>query len=248
MRVGIIGAGTMGAVHARAYLAAGQEIASVYDPRVEVAAALAGQVGATVAETLGEMYGDDIIDIISVCTPTYLHREYVEQAAIVGKHVICEAPIALTLADARSMIDLCWRAGVELYVAHGHGNTVHRPAVDDDWRLDPARSGGPMVDLLIHEFDRLRRAHGDVATVEAVGPDSVLLQFAGGQVVRVDAAPGGGGQPDQQAYTELIRHFLHSIETGDAPRVTPEDAYQALAIALAARRSAESGRAEAVVE
>jgi predicted dehydrogenase len=44
------------------------------------------------------------VDVVDVCTPTYLHYEMVLQAAAAGKHVICEKPLARTVAQGQEMI------------------------------------------------------------------------------------------------------------------------------------------------
>jgi UDP-N-acetylglucosamine 3-dehydrogenase len=58
------------------------------------------------------------VDIVDVCLPTYLHKTYVKKAADVGKHVICEKPLARTLDDAREMIEYCRVKNVRLFVGH----------------------------------------------------------------------------------------------------------------------------------
>jgi predicted dehydrogenase len=58
------------------------------------------------------------IEIVMVATPEYAHREWTEAAAEAGKHVLCEKPMAPTLADADAMIAACRRAGVHLMIGH----------------------------------------------------------------------------------------------------------------------------------
>jgi predicted dehydrogenase len=60
---------------------------------------------------------DEAIDVISVALPNHLHREVVVAAASAGKHVICEKPLARTLAEADEMIAACKEAGVLLMYA-----------------------------------------------------------------------------------------------------------------------------------
>ena len=60
----------------------------------------------------------DDVDVIDICTPTHLHHEMVLQAAAAGKHIICEKPLARTVAQAQEMIRACRTAGVKLFVAH----------------------------------------------------------------------------------------------------------------------------------
>lgn len=58
------------------------------------------------------------VQAVYVVLPNAMHREYVERAAAVGKHVLCEKPMATTSADARAMVAACAKAGVRLMVAY----------------------------------------------------------------------------------------------------------------------------------
>jgi UDP-N-acetylglucosamine 3-dehydrogenase len=58
------------------------------------------------------------IDIVDVCLPTFLHRDYVLQAARAGKHIFCEKPMALNVEDAVAMKNACQLNGVELMIGH----------------------------------------------------------------------------------------------------------------------------------
>ncbi|HEY3365575.1 MAG TPA: Gfo/Idh/MocA family oxidoreductase [Symbiobacteriaceae bacterium] len=189
MRIGIVGAGTMGRVHAASHREAGHEVSGVYDARPEAAASL----GEPVAPSLEVLLSDPAIDLIDICLPTYLHRPTVEAAARAGKHVLCEKPLALTLADARAMIEACRAAGVQLYVAHvvrffpeyqrarelvrdgktGRPGVVRTfrggsfPSGWEDWYARPELSGTLLLDLVIHDFDWLRWTFGEVERVFA---------------------------------------------------------------------------------
>jgi predicted dehydrogenase len=57
------------------------------------------------------------VQAVVVCSPTAVHRRHVELAASMGKHVLCEKPIATTTDDARAIIEACERADVVLEVA-----------------------------------------------------------------------------------------------------------------------------------
>jgi 1,5-anhydro-D-fructose reductase (1,5-anhydro-D-mannitol-forming) len=68
--------------------------------------------------SLDAMMADREVDAIYVATPNALHREAVLAAARAGKHVLCEKPFAMNVAEAREMTQACARAGVVLRVAH----------------------------------------------------------------------------------------------------------------------------------
>jgi len=111
VRIGILGAGAMGTTHAAAY--AGLTDATVVgvfarDPaRARAAAALCKAEPFTDAETLIRHASVDAID---VCLPSAIHGDFVVAALNAGKHVFCETPMALQLAEARRMRDAARRA------------------------------------------------------------------------------------------------------------------------------------------
>ena len=193
MKIGLIGSGFMGKVHAAAWAQTPAVLAGVLSSDREGAASLASEYGGTVYDSLDAMLSD--VDVVDICAPTYLHKEFALQAAAAGKHIVCEKPLARTLADAHAMIAACEQAGVMLLVAHvvrffpeyasakaiverGEIGRVgvtrltrcsFKPARNEpsSWFHDTAKSGGMMFDLMIHDFDYARWISGDVATVYA---------------------------------------------------------------------------------
>lgn len=61
---------------------------------------------------------EESVDALYVPLPNAMHRRWVEEAARAGKHVLCEKPLAVSVADARSMVAACERAGVHLMEAY----------------------------------------------------------------------------------------------------------------------------------
>jgi predicted dehydrogenase len=198
MRVGIVGVGFMGTTHAAGWAAAGgdglpkPEIVGLVAETVEEARPLAAQTGARIYPDLSAMLPE--VDLVDICAPTHLHYEMVLQAAAAGKQIVCEKPLARTVAEARHMIQACREAGVRLLVAHvvrffpeyalaktavAEGQ-IGRPGVlrlhrgsyrprkpVGNWFLDEAKSGGILMDLMIHDYDYARWVAGDVQTVFA---------------------------------------------------------------------------------
>src|SRR3954463_1150726 len=104
MRVGIVGAGSMGNVHAPAWKnlsSMGAELTGIYSAHGENAAALAQKYGVKTYPSYEALLMD--VDIVDLCIPTDFHREMTVQAAQAARHVVCEKPIALTLDDGRAM-------------------------------------------------------------------------------------------------------------------------------------------------
>jgi UDP-N-acetylglucosamine 3-dehydrogenase len=197
MRVGIIGAGVMGRVHADALSRIdGVEVAAFGAREVPAeTAALARSIGAELLTTAEALIGRDNIDTVVVATPTDTHLEIVRAAAQAGKQIICEKPLARTLEDGEALLDAVRRAGVKLTVGHvvryfpeyalardmiARGELgapgVARltrgagfPTVPSGWYADLGRSGGVVLDMMIHDFDWARWAFGPVERVYARG-------------------------------------------------------------------------------
>jgi predicted dehydrogenase len=192
MRIGIIGTGFMGSTHAAAWAETDAAIAGFVSKEPEAAQALATRYQAQVYPDVAALIAD--VDVVDVCAPTHRHHEMTLAAAAAGKHVVCEKPLARTVAQGQEMIAACERAGVKLFVAHVvrffpeyaqakaqvDAGVIGKPAVIrltrgsfqpkkavDNWFVDAEKSGGMMLDLMIHDLDYARWVAGDVETVFA---------------------------------------------------------------------------------
>ena len=117
IRAGIVGTGFAAALHADA-------LARCRDARLEMVCgikdleAFCGRWGVERrTENFHELCRDPRVDVVIVCTPTFIHRPVVEAAAAAGKPVICEKPLATKLEDARAMVAAAAKAGVSLMYA-----------------------------------------------------------------------------------------------------------------------------------
>src|SRR5688500_10367106 len=119
VRVGIIGTGTIAQSHATALKEyPGGEIVSVFDVLGDRAQAYSEKWGVPkVAKTLDDLLADKEIDAVIVCTPPFAHMEPTIKALEAGKHVLCEKPFALKLAEAEKMVTTAERTGKYLAVA-----------------------------------------------------------------------------------------------------------------------------------
>jgi predicted dehydrogenase len=119
VRVGVIGGGFMGELHARAVAESGfGTLAAVADPNLGRATEIATARGATPYADFGEMFQRQELDAVVVATPETGHREPVEMAAEHGCAVLVEKPLAANLDDADAMITACDVAGVPLMVGY----------------------------------------------------------------------------------------------------------------------------------
>jgi predicted dehydrogenase len=196
---------------------------SVCDLRIEQAEKLAARTGATAYGSFDRMLEEADFDVISIALPTYLHKEFTIKAAKAKKHIICEKPIALTAEDAKEMIAVCEDSGVRLFVGHvvrffpdyanmkealdsgklGSPGVAHASRIGGypgGWFADDARSGGVIVDLMIHDLDFLRACFGEVSSVYALNAKKdgldyalVTLQFHNGAVANVESNWGYPG-------------------------------------------------------
>jgi len=130
------------------------------------------------------------IDIVSICTPSDLHAEMAIAAAEAGKHVLVEKPIALKIEDAEDVIKACKFNNVKLCVVvqnrfNPHIGLIktlnlgkvlvanatcrwHRPqSYFNGWMASWDRSGGVIINQLIHSLDMLLYLVGPVASVSA---------------------------------------------------------------------------------
>jgi 1,5-anhydro-D-fructose reductase (1,5-anhydro-D-mannitol-forming) len=166
-------------------LAEGAELVSVMSRRIESAQAFAQKNALDGAyDSLDAMLADPRLDAVYIATPNGLHAEHAIAAARAGKHVLCDKPMALDVAECENMIAACERSDVRLGVvfqnryhpAHieakrqvqtgalgelQYGSAqlcVGRPRGHwRGWRLDPAIAGsGAIVGQALHPIDILR--------------------------------------------------------------------------------------------
>jgi len=121
IRLGIVGMGTAARQIVPAVdKASGIRLAAICDPLNEVRDPVAQRYGIPGVATLEELLALDGIDAIYIATPTDLHAGHVIAAVEAGKHVLCEKPMATTMAEAQAMIDAADRAQVVFNVGHSH--------------------------------------------------------------------------------------------------------------------------------
>ncbi|MEU4294539.1 Gfo/Idh/MocA family oxidoreductase [Kribbella sp. NPDC026596] len=188
LTVGLIGAGNIAHVHVAAWKALG---ARVLVHSLEGADELAEQYGLEVTASLeGCLAEAEFVDIV---TPSPTHKEIALAAIKAGKNVICEKPLTLTAADSHEVIDAAQAAGVRLYPAHvvryfpaykAAYDAIQAGRIGDvavarffrqasspagaGWYRDVARSGGVIMDLMVHDLDQARWLCGEVTSVYAV--------------------------------------------------------------------------------
>jgi len=220
VRVGVVGSGAMGARHLRTWSRLG--VARVlFSPTATHRTRLAADTGSAAVDSLDQLV--DSCDVVDLCTPTDTHWELGMAAAAQHRAVICEKPLARTVRQARALLASCKDAGVQLFPAHvlryfrSHAAarqraydgelgdvqslSLHRavdPPAPTSWLRDEERSGGVLLDLMIHDFDYARWVAGEVVSVRAERDDfagvnraEAWLTHAGGARSHVVGQWGG---------------------------------------------------------
>jgi predicted dehydrogenase len=119
--IGLIGCGGITATHIRGYLRIPEQVkvAAVSDVVAENAEKRAAEVGdAEVYSDYHEMIARANIDAVDICLPHHLHKDAIVAAANAGKHILCEKPLCLTVAEALEVEQAIKANGVTLMCAH----------------------------------------------------------------------------------------------------------------------------------
>jgi predicted dehydrogenase len=116
MKVGLLGTG-FGIAHARIYHTHPEVNEVVVFGRTPAKLqAFAEKFGYATTTEVASIYDDPTIDLVDVCLPTALHAEHALRALAAGKHVLCELPLAATMADARRIVDAAAASDRQVFV------------------------------------------------------------------------------------------------------------------------------------
>ena len=195
--VGLIGAGFIGRNHFNQYekLTDRSTVVALCDPEPDRRSGDWSEVGGNVGDAQGtkrdlgdikpyadwhDLIADPSVEMVDICVPTHLHSEIAITALKAGKHVLCEKPMALTVAQCDKMLAAAGAARGKFMIAQCIRFWPEcvwlKQAIDDerfgplkalnlrrqastpdyslnDWILDPALSGGAILDLHVHDVD-----------------------------------------------------------------------------------------------
>lgn len=224
IRVGMIGAGGIARRHLPAWLTLGAKVL-VYSHRG--APSITAQFGGSVADSLDDLLEGS--DLITVLTPTPSHHHYASTALRAGKDVVCEKPLTRHHQEAVELVRLAHQQSRHLFPAHVVRfrdtyaqmrsavvqGRIGTPAVSrftrtapfptwSPWFADYEQSGGPVLDVMVHDLDIARWVNGEVSQVYATMSDSVstempistaqaLLQHTNGAISQVSTTWGPPG-------------------------------------------------------
>jgi predicted dehydrogenase len=207
MRWGLIGAGDIVRKRVGEALRYGRgcELAAVSRARADRVEAFAHDCGARRwYADWRDLVKDDEIDAVYVATPVHLHAEQTIAAAEAGKHVLCEKPMAMNVAECDRMLAACRGAGVRLGIAYYRhlypvvirirqliasgaiGQPVFAQMIASEpfdpkpgdpryWLVQPSQSGGgPMADFGCHRVEVLLHLLGPIASASSVLTNAAL--------------------------------------------------------------------------
>jgi myo-inositol 2-dehydrogenase/D-chiro-inositol 1-dehydrogenase len=185
MRIGIIGAGRIGKMHAQnlATRVPGAQVVAIADPVLDAACEVAQRLHIPMAVAdYREVLDNSAVDAVSICSSTDTHAQIMIEAAQAGKHIFCEKPIAIDLKKIDEALAAVDRAGVTLQVGFNRrfdpnfrkvrelvaGHKIGQPHLLRITSRDPAPppieyvrvSGGIFLDMTIHDFDMARYLMG----------------------------------------------------------------------------------------
>lgn len=213
VNVGMVGYKFMGKAHSQAYASLPMFFPDALKPRMKVICGRHEEGVSQAAAQLGweshvtdwrDLMARDDIDLIDINTPSDTHKDIAVAAAEAGKHIFCEKPLALSLADAREMLQAAESAGVKHMIGFNYrfvpavrlakklvdegrlGRIHHFRAVFlQDWLVDPQHplvwrlqkniaGSGAHGDLNAHIVDLAHYLVGDIE--EVIGMNETFIK------------------------------------------------------------------------
>jgi predicted dehydrogenase len=219
IKIGLIGCGGIAETHASGYLKllAEAQVTAVSDVIATSAEKLAEHVnGARVFSDYHDLLTEGDVDAVDICLPHHLHKDAIVAAAAAGKHILCEKPLCLNLAEAEEIGHVISTSGITLMCAH---NQLFMPAVHRAKQLLLEGVLGQVyelrtVDAFRHTWNmesgigwRSRRETMGGGELIDTGyhPSYLLLHFAASEPIEVAAM--------------ISSHRLHTLDGEDSAQV-----------------------------
>lgn len=215
-KVGMVGAGTIGQVHARAlHGLETAELVAVAEPREDAGRALADANGATWYASYVDMLQQPEVDVVILGTPSGLHPEQTILAAQAGKHVITEKPMAITQDGASRMIEAADKAGIRLAVIFQ--NRISADVFKVKRAIEAGRIGTPLIGTAFVYWKRTQDyydANGGWRGTWSMDGGGVLINQS---IHMIDALQWiMGGVESVQAHTATLTHEIEAEDTASA--------------------------------
>ena len=199
INAGVVGVGFIGVAHVEALRRIGVTVAGVAGSSPERAQAKADVAHLPkVYDSAESLVADPNIDVIHVATPNNLHYDQVRACLDAGKHVVCEKPLAGTLADAEAMAEAAAAAAGQTFVWYNYRRV---PAV-------------ALAHQIVQSGALGRIYHVRAAYLQSWGgPDTPLVWRFQADV----AGQGSGGIQDRVRHFQRVAHYHdhgHSLSDG----------------------------------
>lgn len=235
VRVGFVGAGWAERVQIPMFRQSGLTVQAICSANPANARRAAQQLEIPeVYATWQELVTAETVDLVSVVTPPHLHREIAVAALQAGKHVLCEKPTALNVAEAEEMLAAAQAAPNQLAIIDHelrfHPQLVHlqqlvkggytgallrvdvvvhsssrlNPALPWDWRTDAERGGGMLGAMGSHMLDLCRWIAGKI--------DSLTATLQIGHYYRNDRESGSRRQVTADDHAHLLLRFTNGAQ------------------------------------
>ena len=277
LRVGVIGLGIAGGLmvphllrHPRATLA------GVADPDAELRRRFTRDHAIPAYPDAETLIARDDIDAVYIATPHQLHKTHAMLAAELGKHIVVEKPMALSLADCDAMIDAVERHRVALIVGHTHGfdpaiREIGRIAASESWgplamlamwnytdflyrprrpeELDTAKGGGILFNQIPHHVDIARLlANSPVRSVRAA---TAILDprrpTEGGCIAFIDFASGAAATAVYSGYDHFDSDEMNGWVSSTGRKKTPRHGQARAALSAVTGEDARGPHASAAL-
>lgn len=192
-------------------------VAAIYDPDAARAKNWAEVLGASVAKSEDEIFGDRTIDIVLLFVPPWIRRPLIEKAADAGKHILATKPLGASIEDCNQIISAVGdrvRAGV-IYgrtqdaqvetlkdileegsfgkLALHRQDWIHAYPKWNSWATDTEKNGGPFMDAMIHNMNTCHYLMGREASQAVFFSDNLShpdLKCADTESLKIDFGPG----------------------------------------------------------
>jgi len=242
VRVGIIGCGGMARTLATKCVGTGRaSIVAVADPSPESVAQARAVFGCQEAPSAEALCQREDVDAVIVASPPGLHHQHVLAAAAARKHVYCEKPLAITVAECDAMIAACAGAGVGLFVGHvlrlfplfWHSRTIleqgvigraravsvtragYSPVFHTGWRTRRDMTGSLLHEVQVHELDYMRFLLGEPVEVYARMANVLgKMEYDDQAFVIVTFEGGGHGALHANAVSPTGEYRVHIVADG----------------------------------
>ena len=268
MKVGIIGAGRIGKVHAKniSMFVPEMEIKTIADPFMnEQTEAFAKSCGIpNTTKDANDILNDPEIDAVLICSSTDTHSKYIIEAAHAGKNIFCEKPIDYDLEKVHAAINAAKEAGVKLQIGfcrrfdsevtevNAVGSVLVDPGIGEAGDVDTALVTLKFANGAIGVIDNSRKAvYGYDQRVEVFGsegcaedqndtPNTAVLSTADGAVHGV--AYKVMWDRYTGAFVAEMQAFADAVINDKETPVTGEDGLYPVLMAAAATKSLHEGR------